>query len=117
MSQLHFGIIALNSSFFFDKEELKNKCRFLVFFSKIEQTSFDQVFSILYQILGDFRVAEEVFEAKKVKNSTTNVEECSQTKQNDEHGEIYVEAVANERYNVHVPHYLQFKLCQDSRNI
>lgn len=50
------------------------------------------------------RVANELFEAEKVQDVSTQVEEGRQTQQDDQHGKVDVEAVAYEWNDVHMTH-------------
>lgn len=72
-------------------------------------TSLDQLLALVHQLLGHVAVAHELLEAKKGENAATQSQVGCDTQQQDQHGEVDVEAVGYEGDHIHVPHYLQHK--------
>ena len=67
-------------------------------------TSLNQILAIFDEVLRNFLVAEEVVNAEKVKDAAVDVEERGHAQHEYENGKVDVEAVADHRDHVHVPH-------------
>ena len=70
-------------------------------------TSFDELLSLVDQFRGEVRLPDELLEADEGQQVGADVEQRHETEEHEHEREVHVEAVRDERHDVHVAHHLQ----------
>ena len=72
-------------------------------------TSLDQVASLVHKIRGQIVIAEELLETEGMQDFAAPLEICSDAQYADEHWEVDVETVRDDRDHIHVTHDLRVR--------
>lgn len=79
------------------------------------RTSLDKLRSFVHQLLHHFVIADELLKAEEMQEPRSDFEKCQDAKDNDGDRKVNVEAIRDERYDVHVAHELKGKKRKNSK--